>query len=539
MPSDTPHQSADLDNLQRNMLKTRIAPELLAHLSGANTSLRDDAKRFALLHPPPEIRVPVLIELSARFPGGLVAARSVVAQNYLLNHFANDADMVAKPPILPPEDVLDAWRRELFQPDDAIDIAKSMFSESFLFAMLAPDTIFALANVATSPHAIHKIWPDRIVNSFVYESARTIKCDAARIAFSTSGEGVVWAVADTGIDGTHPHFKLHDNLTLPDGIQHRDFTLPIGSTVNAAVSALSDSSGHGTHVAGIIAGETTVGQAGVSMITIDRTVRTGLADISGGATGGTTPADPDTSRTAIAGLAPRCKLLSLKVLSTDQGVGKASDLIAAIGYIQQINGYGRDVKVHGINLSLGYPFDPRWFAAGQSPLCVEVDRLVSCGVVVVIAAGNAGYGRVTTSMGTSEQAALMCTIADPGNARLGITVGSTHRDKPHVYGVSYFSAKGPTADGRAKPDIVAPGERIVSCKAGGGGGAAFKEDSGTSMAAPHVSGAIAGFLSVRNEYLGRPQDVRDIFLASATNLQRRAEFQGAGLVDIMRALQSI
>ena len=58
------------------------------------------------------------------------------------------------------------------------------------------------------------------------------------------------------------------------------------------------------------------------------------------------------------------------------------------------------------------------------------------------------------------------TINDPGNAALPITVGSTHRDMPHTYGVSYFSSKGPTGDGRAKPDLIAPGERITSCAAG-------------------------------------------------------------------------
>ena len=112
------------------------------------------------------------------------------------------------------------------------------------------------------------------------------------------------------------------------------------------------------------------------------------------------------------------------------------------------------------------------------------------------------------------------TINDPGNAELAITVGSTHRDMPHVYGVSYFSSKGPTGDGRLKPDLVAPGEKIISCQAGAGAprggsvGAAearpnaitahYKEDSGTSMAAPHVSGVIAAFLSIRREFIGRP-----------------------------------
>src|SRR4030095_2408973 len=61
---------------------------------------------------------------------------------------------------------------------------------------------------------------------------------------------------------------------------------------------------------------------------------------------------------------------------------------------------------------------------------------------------------------------LTMTINDPGNAALAITVGATHRDMPHTYGVSYFSSKGPTGDGRLKPDLVAPGERIPSAAAG-------------------------------------------------------------------------
>jgi subtilisin family serine protease len=113
---------------------------------------------------------------------------------------------------------------------------------------------------------------------------------------------------------------------------------------------------------------------------------------------------------------------------------------------------------------------------------------------------------------------------------------------PHTYGVSYFSAKGPTSDGRMKPDLIAPGERIVSCATTEGTSADeahFREDSGTSMSAPHVSGAIAAFLSVRGEFKGKPEQVKDIFVQSATDLKRRSEFQGAGLLDLMRALQSV
>ena len=59
------------------------------------------------------------------------------------------------------------------------------------------------------------------------------------------------------------------------------------------------------------------------------------------------------------------------------------------------------------------------------------------------------------------------------------------------------------------------------------------------MAAPHVSGAIAAFLSIRREFVKRPEDVKRIFLSTATDLQRAPYFQGRGLVDLMRAIQSV
>ena len=141
-----------------------------------------------------------------------------------------------------------------------------------------------------------------------------------------------------------------------------------------------------------------------------------------------------------------------------------------------------------------------------------------------------------------EYGRIELTINDPGNADLAITVGSTHRDMPHVYGVSYFSSKGPTGDGRFKPDIVAPGEKIISCRSKDetdASGEHYKEESGTSMAAPHVSGVIAAFLSVRNEYIGEAEAVKKIFMSTATDLNRTPYYQGKGLVDLMRAIQSV
>ena len=68
---------------------------------------------------------------------------------------------------------------------------------------------------------------------------------------------------------------------------------------------------------------------------------------------------------------------------------------------------------------------------------------------------------------------------------------------------------------------------------------AYIDESGTSMAAPHVSGAIAAFLSIRREFIGRPDEVKRVFLNSATSLGREKYFEGQGLVDLMRAIQSV
>ena len=232
-----------------------------------------------------------------------------------------------------------------------------------------------------------------------------------------------------------------------------------------------------------------------------------------------------------------------------KGECRVSDVMRALAYIREkLNDPPKLLRVHGVNISIGYEFDAQMFACGQSPLCVEVDRLVRSGVVVVVAAGNTGYGEVAATERVAK-VGLSNTINDPGNSSLAITVGATHRDAPHTYGVSFFSSKGPTGDGRLKPDLVAPGERITSCASAGkcrelgitapSGAATYVDASGTSLAAPHVSGAIAAFLSIRNEFIQRPEEVKRIFLESATSLGRERYFEGHGLVDLMRAIQSV
>lgn len=245
--------------------------------------------------------------------------------------------------------------------------------------------------------------------------------------------------------------------------------------------------------------------------------------------------------------------MSLKVLaSDDEGclVTSSSAVIAAPYHIREtVNSGGRALIIHGANLSLGCRWDPYDYAAGQSPLCREVDLLVATGVIVVTSAGNNGYtGAVSDS---SDARGILASITDPGNAQEAITVGSTHGDSPHRYG-TYNSSKGPTLDGRLKPDLLAPGERITSCAPGhlrakiadlpaaaGATAATYIEDSGTSMAAAHVSGAIAAFLSVLREFIGRLREVKEFFAANATSLSRDRFMEGNGLIDLMRVLSNV
>jgi serine protease AprX len=428
--------------------------------------------------------------------------------------------------------------------EQAINVSKSQYARQYLFATLAPSQIKALVALdMRSPQnsrAIKRIWPDFQLKAQLHKSIATIKANAAHQSFAALGDNIVWAVMDSGIDATHPHFTQHQNLILKPPLLPKDFT-------TGDLNPLQDDFGHGTHVAGIIAGELTEPASDLpkskkkpatEVPKIHAYTRT--QDQEGEIAYDAVPLQQ------ITGVAPRAKLLSLKVLD-ENGDGLVSSAIAAIGYIQELNEYGRQLRVHGVNMSLGYEFDAEWFGCGNSPLCVEVNRLVRSGVVVVVAAGNTGFGVSMSAAKGGVRTGLDLTINDPGNAELAITVGATHREAPHQYGTSYFSSKGPTGDGRLKPDLIAPGEKILSCAAGSKRAKILKkvsecnylEESGTSMASPHVSGAIAAFLSVRREFIGQPETVKQIFLDSATDLKRDRYFQGYGLLDLMRAIQSI
>lgn len=395
---------------------------------------------------------------------------------------------------------------------------------------------------------IFRVWPDYVLRAQTDRSLRTIKADAAARTYATTGAGVVWAVLDTGVDGDHPHFAS-GTLTDPSVRDlHRDLTWLVRDEPPprrpAPSRGLVDGDGHGTHVAGIIAGaQPTDRPACLATLAPAAGDEGGIPDWA--------PRDLPAGR-MLSGVAPMARIVSLKVLdSTGQAPRTTSSaVIMALEHVRTVNSGGRLLRIHGVNLSLGCPWFYRDYAAGQSPLCRELDLLVGTGVVAVVSAGNGGH-----TLDGGGPTGVLSSITDPGNAHRVITVGSTHRDRPHTFGVSYLSSKGPTLDGRLKPDVVAPGERITSCATGAfragipvfdglpvrgpAAPACYAEDSGTSMAAPHVSGAIAALMSVRPEFVGRPDEVKRIVTSTAISLGRDRFFEGHGLIDLMGVLAHI
>jgi serine protease AprX len=240
---------------------------------------------------------------------------------------------------------------------------------------------------------------------------------------------------------------------------------------------------------------------------------------------------PDQS---LVGIAKGLELYDLRVLDAD-GRGDEFSLIAALQFVRYLNANKDRVLLHGVNISLSIRHDVANYACGRTPVCEECERLVGAGTVVVAAAGNDGYARYETVDRGPKEAYRSISITDPGNGEGVITVGATHRFRPHSYGVSYFSSRGPTGDGRLKPDLVAPGEKITSPipdeKA--------ETMDGTSMAAPHVSAAAALLMARHHELIGEPEQIKQVLCENATDLGRERYFQGSGMLDVLRALQAV
>jgi serine protease AprX len=308
-------------------------------------------------------------------------------------------------------------------------------------------------------------------------------------------------------------------------------------------------SDHGTHVAGIIGGTrkpavTAPAPAAAAAPPVAKGAEAGAGQaapaaappVAEGEGAGAAQAAPAAARApdrdAVDGMCPDIQLYDFRVLAPDLKQTEFA-IIAALQFIRFLNGRTDHTTIHGANLSLSIPHNVRNYACGRTPICMECERLVDSGVVVVAAAGNHGYQSFETRDGAYEGYAAY-SITDPGNADGVITVGATHRHAPHTYGVSFFSSRGPTGDGRSKPDLVAPGERIRGPFRQG-----WDDLDGTSMAAPHVSGAAAMLMARYSEFIGQPRRIKTILCSSATDLGRERGFQGNGMLDVLRAFQSV
>lgn len=374
-----------------------------------------------------------------------------------------------------------------------------------------PDVVYV------SPDRPNKVSSD----DYVY----AVLDDVARQQYGLDGTGVGIAVIDSGVFN-------HDDLQKPTGgsrIVYNESFIANDPTTN-------DIYGHGTHVAGILAGNGRDSQSGYP--------------------------------TQYTGIAPNANIINLRVLDST-GAGSDSQVIAAIQRAIQLKS---TYNIRVINLSLGRPV----FESYQlDPLCQAVEAAWQAGIVVVVAAGNDGRDNTGGIDGYA-------TINAPGNDPNVITVGATKTNGTATRlddTVASYSSKGPTLfDHVVKPDLVAPGNRIISLESPGstiatqnsslivspittctwltcttGTPGKYLRLSGTSMATPVVAAAAA--LMVQKDSTLTPDTIKARMMKSAWkgypvtswgysvwNVGYLSQYDvftiGAGYIDVYAALKN-
>lgn len=278
-----------------------------------------------------------------------------------------------------------------------------------------------------------------------------------------TGKAVGVAVLDTGI---YRHEDFDNRVITFKDIVHRK-------------KDPYDDNGHGTHISAIIGG------SGVC------------------------------SKQQYQGVAPGCNLISVKVLDR-KGNGYASDVLAGLRWIRD-NKDQYNIRI--INISVG-SFTKKGMSE-NSALVKGVNAAWDDGLIVVVAAGNNGPGRMT--------------ITTPGISRKVITVGCADDHKEvNVMGSKMvdYSGRGPTYACICKPDIVAPGSSVISC---GNEVKKYVEKSGTSMSTPLVSGAIALLLEKYPDMNNR--DVKLALMERSVDLGLPRNQQGWGMLDVEKLLR--
>lgn len=349
----------------------------------------------------------------------------------------------------------------------------------------------ALDLLADSPD-VAVVSLDRRVQSTMERTAATTGATWARAVLGVDGSGIGVAIVDSGVT------SWHDDLGADRVVHFADF-------VEFQPLAYDDY-GHGTHVAGIIAG-------------------------SGYDSNGTRR-----------GMAPGASLVVLKVLDGD-GNGYISNVIAALDYA--VENRGRfNIRVINLSVAAGV-----YESYNTDPLTLAARRAVEAGIVVVTAAGN--FGR------NAKNQTQYGGVTSPGNAPWVLTVGASTHTNTVTRGddeVAPFSSRGPSYfDYAAKPDLVAPGVGIESLSDGSsllfstrptarlwGTVDTVTEPylslSGTSMAAPVVAGTVALMLQANPALT--PNLVKAILQYTAEHRSRYDDLtQGAGFLNARGAVQ--
>lgn len=319
---------------------------------------------------------------------------------------------------------------------------------------------------------VDSIGEDAPVHTMVDSAGRWSGAAKARDDFSLTGDG----------DGFERRYTIRDVvMAIVDtgiDVSHKDLKGKVvgwKDFVNEQPHPYDDN-GHGTHVAGTAAG------AGV----VNR---------------------------SMVGVAPGAALVGVKVLDAD-GAGTYAGVIAGVEWVVE----NRDrYNIRILNLSLGSSDS----SDGLDALSRAVNGAAEAGVLAVVAAGNSGPGDYT--------------IGSPAAASRALTICAMRDVAEGGWSLAPFSSRGPTADGRAKPDLCAPGVRISAPQAGTVD--RFVTFSGSSMAAPLVAGA-AALLLESNPYL-TPHDLRSLLTSTAQDwgVPGPDLDYGAGRINVYRAAQ--
>jgi serine protease AprX len=350
--------------------------------------------------------------------------------------------------------------------------------------------------------SVFRLHYDRPLKTQNYRTAVTVGARTVQQTLGLTGSGIGIAVIDSGITSWHDDLTNLSSKLFPYGNQR---VMKFVDFVNGKTLPYDDN-GHGSHVAGIIAGNG--------------------YDSQGEKTG----------------IAPGASIISLKVLDR-QGQGTISNIIAALGWIAT-NAKTYNIRV--VNMSVGAGvYESYW----TDPLTLATKKLTDKGITVVAAAGN---------LGKNAAGALQWGgVTAPGNAPWVLTVGASSTNGTLTRNddtMASYSSAGPTAlDFESKPDLVAPGTGTISLAVPGStfyiekaqyllagkvglGSKPYLALSGTSMAAPVVSGTVALMLQVNPNLT--PNLIKGILQYTAETYPGYSALrQGAGFLNTLGAVR--